>query len=108
MTKEMLIYDSNCSFCADIAKKLQKNYGIEIIGNDSKDLPAFIDKNQIKKDVHYIRRHGNFTVTYTGIEAAVQIIHRKHPTIVAIYYLPVIKQLTGLLYFILKKSRRYL
>jgi predicted DCC family thiol-disulfide oxidoreductase YuxK len=104
----ILIYDSSCPFCAGLATRLKRAYGVDILPNDSKQLPSFVNREAVKKDVHLIRKRKNLTAIYTGVEAAVEIVSHKHPVVAKLYSLPIIKQMAQILYYIVKKIRKYL
>lgn len=108
MDSGILIYDPDCSFCVNLAKRLKKNYGVGILPNNHSELPNFVDKDLVRRDVHFIRKRRQMTAVYTGVEAAVEIISQKHPFVAKLYFLPIIKQSAKALYFVVKKSRRYL
>ena len=104
----ILIYDATCSFCSGLASRLENSYGVTILPNDSKKLPSFINKSTVKRDVHFIRRRRKMTATYTGVDAAIEIVATKHPLIAGTCRFPIVRQVLGALYFVVKKSRKYL
>lgn len=111
MNKCILVYDASCPFCEDLAKRLQASYGVDILPNDSKVLPDYANKEAIKKDVHYFvqyRKSKRAVVTYSGVNAAIEILSTRHPKLATFCHFPIIKQVLSVLYFIIKKSRKFL
>jgi predicted DCC family thiol-disulfide oxidoreductase YuxK len=111
MNKSVLIYDPTCPFCISLANRLKTLYGVEIMPNDSKDLPDYVDKTAVKRDVHYYiqYRKSNLTViAFKGAEAAIEILSIKHSVLASFCRLPIIKHAIEALYYIVKKSRKYL
>jgi predicted DCC family thiol-disulfide oxidoreductase YuxK len=111
MSYKLLVYDPSCSFCVGLAERLGKDYDIEIMPNDHPKLPAYVNRNEVGRDVHYFLQYRRMNLTplkYTGAQAAIEILSIKHPRLASICRLPVIRQLLGALYFIVKKSRKFL
>lgn len=109
--KRLLVYDPSCPFCVGLAKKLAQSYEIDILPNDSKELPEFVNKEAVKRDVHFFWQYRNSNlavISYSGALAAIEILSIKHPFFATLCRLPLVKQAIKGLYFIVKKSRKYL
>ncbi len=108
MDKGLLIYDPSCPFCVGLANRVKNDYGIEILPNDSKELPGYVNKSAVKKDVHYFKKGNRLMLSYKAEAAVVQIISLKHPRFARFCGLPFVSPFVGILYYVLKKSRKFL
>jgi predicted DCC family thiol-disulfide oxidoreductase YuxK len=106
MKKAILIYDSSCPFCSGLAKRLKKHIGIKIVPNHQCKIRGI--QAAIKRDVHLVIPHGKGMFIYSGADAAAKVLSLKYNFIWSLYNFGLCKASFRALYFILKKSRKYL
>jgi len=107
--EDFLIYDGYCAFCTGLAGRLNRHVGIKIVPSHYVRLKApGLERDTIEYNVHYVKFNGEEIKVYHGTEAAVRTIGIKHKFVIWLYYIPVIRQLIQVFYFLMKKSRKYL
>ena len=110
--KCILVYDASCPFCKSVATYCYENYeGLTLLPNTSKKIP-YIDKKTASRDVHLITEHtfkkNTYHRVYSGADAVVRVMSIGYPSIPKLYRIPFFNRLIKMLYFILKKVRKYL
>ena len=96
-------FDDGCEACEKAAQKIRADIDLTIVGM-SEDLPRFIDKEALKRDVHAMDENG---VMHRGIDAIIVIL-RWHPQgryIAPILALPGIKQIGAGVYRVIAANR---
>jgi predicted DCC family thiol-disulfide oxidoreductase YuxK len=105
-TKPILIYDASCPFCSGLARRLQRHIGIRITPNHRCKIKGI--QAAIRRDVHLVVPAGRGMMVYSGAAAAAKVLSLKYNFIWTIYNIPPCRVAFKALYFILKKSRKYL
>lgn len=101
--RRTVYYDDTCELCEGAAQKVLKTTDASIVGV-SKDLPKFIDKEALMREMHAMDEHG---VMHKGIDAVILIL-RWHPQgkyVAPILALPGIKQLGAVVYRMVAANR---
>ena len=96
-------FDDSCEACEKAAQIIKADIDLNTVGM-SEDLPRFIDKEALKRDVHAMDENG---VMHQGIDAVIVIL-RWHPQgrfVAPILALPGIKQLGAGIYRIVASNR---
>ena len=95
-------FDDDCVACEMAAQKIKADIDLNVVG--ASNIPRFIDKEALKRDVHAMDEHG---VMHRGIDAIIVIL-RWHPQgryVAPILALPGIKQLGAGVYRIVANNR---
>jgi len=107
-----LVYDDSCPFCSGLAQRIGKYAGVKTVPANRSPKFGGIPKSQLMKDVHLIKQvkyaHGQDKHVYVGASAAAKVISIKHPLIWTLYNFVPFNICFRSLYFVLKKSRKYL
>jgi len=104
--ENFLVYDASCAFCTGLAGYFHSKWQIKIVSNDNRI--NNIDKDIIKKDVHFVCFVDETVLVYHGAEAAVRMVGTKYPILIRLYGIIGIRQLIQLFYWIVKKLRKHL
>ncbi len=104
--KSILIYDGNCPFCCSVAALLKRHYDILIIPNNKCRIKGI--QADIKRDVHLIVYKNNAMTVYSGCDAAAKVLSMNHNWVWAVYSTQPFKTMASSIYWLVKKSRKYL
>ncbi|MBP9757625.1 MAG: DUF393 domain-containing protein [Candidatus Pacebacteria bacterium] len=98
-----VFFDDECELCEGAVKKIEADIDLNTVGM-SEDLPRFIDREALKRDVHAMDENG---VMHKGIDAIIVIL-RWHPQgrfVASVLALPGIKQVGAVVYRIVASNR---
>ena len=107
-----LIYDHNCDFCSGLAQRIGRYANIKTVPASKSPNFGGLTREHLLKDVHLIQQvqydHGKARFVFVGAAAAAKVMSIKHPFIWSLYSFWPCKVCFRSLYFLLKKSRKYL
>lgn len=107
--QDYLIYDAYCDFCYKVAEVLHKHLNVHTVPSYMVRLKAEgLERETIKHDVHFVVFTKNVPKVYHGAEAAIRVLAIKYRFLIALYAIPGIRQLIKGLYYLVKKSRKFL